>query len=84
MILKNKSVHEDKFLINYSDFLENHRIYSLNLDRIIKDDKSNKFINITCQSVSNNIATVYAVFKTYASITMKYDKTNGLIVYKNY
>ena len=47
MILKNKSIHKDKFLINYSDFIENYRIYSFNLDRIIKDDKSNKFINIT-------------------------------------
>ena len=84
MTLKDKSIHRDDFLINYSDFIENNRIYSFNLDRIIKDDNSNKFINITCQSVSNNIATVYAVFKTYATITMKYNKTNGLILYKNY
>ena len=84
MILKDKSIHKDDFLINYSDFIENYRIYSFNLDRVIKDDNSNKFINITCQAVSNNIATVYAVFKTYATITMKYNKTNGLIVYKNY
>ena len=82
MILKNKSVHKDKFSINYSDLIENYIIYLFNLDRIIKDDKSNKFINITCQSVSNDIATVYAVFKAYASITMKYNKTN--VVYKNY
>ena len=84
IILKDKSIHKDKFLINYSDFIENYRIYSFNLDRIIKDDKSNKFINITCQSDTDDIATVYAIFKTYATITMKYDKTNGLIVYKNY
>ena len=74
MILKDKSIHKDDFLINYSDFIKNYRIYSFNLDRIIKNDNSNKFINITCQSVSNNIATVYAVFKTYTTITMKYDK----------
>ena len=84
MILKKTSIHKDKFLINYSDFIENYRIYSFNLDRIIKDDKSNKFINITCESVSDDIATIYAIFKTYATITMKYDKINGLIVYKNY
>ena len=81
MILKDKSIHKDNFLINYSDFIENYRIYSFNLDRVIKDDNSNKFINITYQAVSNNISTVYAVFKTYATITMKYNKTNGLIVY---
>ena len=83
MILKDKSLDKDKFLINYSDFIENYRIYSFNLDRIIKDDKSNKFINITCESVSNDMATVYVIFKTYATITMKYDKMNGLIAYKN-
>ena len=84
MILKDKSIHEDKFIINYSDFITNYRIYSFNLDRIIRDDKSNKFVNITCESVSNNEATVYAIFKTYATITMKYDKNNGLVIYKNY
>ena len=84
MILKDKSIYKDNFLINYSDFIENYRIYSFNLDRVIKDDNSNKFIYITCQSDSNDISTAYAVFKTYATITLKYDKTNGLIVYKNY
>ena len=83
MILKDKSIHEDKFLINYSDFITNYRIYSFNLDRIIRDDNSNRFVNITCDSISNNESTVYAVFKTYVTITMKYDKNNELIVYKN-
>ena len=50
MILKDKSIHENKFLINYSDFITNYRIYSFNLDRIIRDDNSNKFVNITCES----------------------------------
>ena len=84
MILKDKSIHEDKFLINYSDFIKNYRIYSFNLNRIIKDDSSNRFVNITCESVSNNEATIYAIFKTYSTITMKYNKNDGLIVYKNY
>ena len=84
MILKDKSIHEDKFLINHSDFITNYRIYSFNLDRIIRDDNSNKFVNITCESNSNNEATVYAIFKTYATITMKYNKNDGLIIYKNY
>ena len=84
MILKDKSIHEDEFLINYSDFIKNYRIYSFNLNRIIRDDNSNKFVNITCESSSNDETTVYAIFKTYTTITMKYDKNNGLIVYKNY
>ena len=62
MILKDKSIFEDKFLINYSDFIANYRIYSFNLDRIIRDDNSNRFVNITCESISNNEATIYAQF----------------------
>ena len=84
MILKDKLIHKDDFLTNYSDFTENYRIYSFNLDRVIKNDNSNKFINITCESDSDEVSTVYAIFKTYATITMKYNKSNGLIVYKNY
>ena len=84
MILKDKSIHENEFLINYSDNILNYRIYSFNLDRIIKDDNSNKFVNITAESTSNNEATVYAIFKTYATITMKYNKHDGLIIFKNY
>ena len=84
IILKDKSIHKDDFLINYSDFINNYRIYSFNLDRVIKDDNLNKFINITCESDSDEVSSVYAIFKTYATITMKYDKSNGLIVYKNY
>ena len=84
MILKDKSIHKDDFLINNSDFIENYRTYSFNSDRIKKKDKSNKFINITCQLDTDDIATVYAISKTYATITMKYDKTNALIAYRNY
>ena len=36
-----------KFLINYKDFIDNYRIYSFNIDRIIRDDNSNQQINIT-------------------------------------
>ena len=84
IFLKDKSIHKDDFLINYSDFINNYRIYSFNFDRVIKDDNSNKFINITCESDSDEVSTVHAISKTYATITMKYDKSNGLIVYKNY
>ena len=84
MILKDKSIDKDDSLINYPDFINNYRVYSFNLDRVIKNDNSNKFINITCQSDSDEASTVYAIFKTYVTITMKLDKTNGLIVCKNY
>ena len=40
--LKNKSIHDESFLINYNDFITNYRIYSFNLDRKIRDDNNKK------------------------------------------
>ena len=50
MILKDKSTFNDEFLVNYKDFIDNYRIYSFNIDRIIKGDNSNQYININCES----------------------------------
>ena len=72
ILLKDKSMFNDKFLINYKDFIDNYRIYSFNIDRIIRDDNSNQQINITAESTSNNVSTVYVVYKTYATITLNY------------
>ena len=83
MILKDKSTFDNKFLINYKDFINNYRIYSFNIDRIIRDDNSNQQINISCESTSNNQATVYVVYKTYATVTLNFSE-NGIKVYKNY
>ena len=84
MTLKDKSIYNKKFLINYSDFITNYRIYSFNLDRKIKDDNTNKFINIVCNADTDKEATVYVVYRSYATITLKIDKKDGMIVYKNY
>ena len=84
MNLKDKSIHNDSFLIDYSDFITNYRIYSFDVYRKIRDDNTNKFINITCNAVSDNLATVYVFYKSYATITLKIDKQNGMTVYKSY
>ena len=70
----------DELLINYKDFIDNYRIYSFNINRIIRDDNSNQQINITAESTSNNISTVYVVYKT---VTFNFSE-NGINVYKNY
>ena len=82
--LKDKSIHNDSFLIDYSDFITNYRIYSFDVYRKIRDDNTNKFINITCNGVTNIQSTVYVFYKSYATITLKIDKQNGMTVYKNY
>ena len=83
MILKDKSTFNDEFLVNYKDFIDNYRIYSFNIDRIIRDDNSNQQINITCESDSNDESTVYVIYKTYATVTLNFSE-NGIKVYKNY
>ena len=83
MILKDKSTFNDEFIVNYKDFIDNYRIYSFNIDRIIRDDNSNQQINISCESTSNNACTVYIIYKTYATVTLNYSD-NGIKVYKNY
>ena len=83
MILKDKSTFDNEFLVNYEDFIDNYRIYSFNIDRIIRDDNSNQQINITCESDSNDTSTVYVIYKTYVTITLNFSE-NGIKVYKNY
>ena len=83
MILKDKSTFNDEFLVNYKYFIDNYRIYSFNIDRVVRDDTSNQQINISCESDSNNVSTVYVVYKTYATVTLNYSE-NGINVYKNY
>ena len=80
--LKNKSMYSNNFIINYNDYINYYRIYFWNISRQIKDDNANKFINILT-GLETASCKVYVVFKTSASITMKYSKNDKLIVYKS-
>ena len=81
-ILKSKSNHSDKFLISYENFREYYRIYCFNVSRNIRDNHNNKFMNIIT-NLEESACTVYVVFKTFSSIKLEYNKSNGLIVYKS-
>ena len=80
--LKSKSMYSNDFIINYDDYINYYRIYFWNISRQIKDDNANKFINIL-SGMETSACEVYIVFKTSASITMKYSKNDKLIVYKS-
>ena len=97
--LKNKSMYSNNFIINYDDYINYYRIYFWNISRQIKDDNyrstgraflfrliyddnANKFINIL-SGMEKSACKVYVVFKTAASITLKYSKNDKLIVYKS-
>ena len=81
-IFKNKSIHQNDFLINYKEYLDYYRIYFWNISRQIKNDNANKFINIIT-GMETSGCEVYIVFKTSASVTLKYSKNDKLIVYKS-
>ena len=80
--LKSKSMYSNNFIINYDDYINYYRIYFWNISRQILHDNANKFINILT-GMETAACEVYIVFKTSASITLKYSKNDKLIVYKS-
>ena len=81
-ILKSKSNHSDKFLISYENFRQYYRIYCFNVSRNVRDDHNNKFMNIIT-NIEESACTAYIVFKTFSSVKLEYNKSNGLVVYKS-
>ena len=70
---KSKSTHQNDLLINYNEYVKYYRIYFWNISRQIKDDNSNKFINIIT-GMETASCEVYIVYKTFATMTLKYSK----------
>ena len=81
-LLKSKSMYSNNFIINYDDYINYYRIYFWNISRQILHDNANKFINILT-IMEESACEVDIVFKTSASITLKYSKNDKLIVYKS-
>ena len=81
-ILKYKSNHSDNFIITYKEYLENYRIYCLNVNTQTQNDNNDKFRNIIT-NIENTSSTVYIVWRNYSIIEMEYTK-NGLNIYKTY
>ena len=81
-ISKSKSNYSSKFLISYENFRQYYRVYCFNVSRNIRDDHNNKFMNIIT-NLEESACTVYVVFKTFSSVKLEYNKSNGLVVYKS-
>ena len=75
-------MYSNDFLISYNDFLSYYRIYYWNISRQIKYDNSNKFINIIT-GMQTASCKVYIVFKTFSTDNLKFNKNDGLVVYKS-
>ena len=81
-ILKSKSNHSGKFLINCENFRQYYRVYCFNVSRNIGDNHNNKFMNIITD-IEESAITVYIIFKTFSTVKLEYNKSNSLIVYKS-
>ena len=80
---KNRSPHTNEFLLNYSQFLNNYLIYCFPLERMIKNDFANKFINIMGNPDNNSSSTGIIVFQQSAYINLKIEN-GSLLVSKTY
>ena len=80
---KNRSPYTNEFLLNHSQFLNNYLIYSFPLERMIKNDFANKFINLMGNPDNNSAATGIIVFQQSAYINLKIEN-GSLIVSKTY
>ena len=80
---KNRSPYTNEFLLNYSQFLNNYLIYCFPLERMIKNDFANKFVNIMGNPDDNSSSTGIIVFQQSAYINLKIEN-GSLIVSKTY
>ena len=74
---KNRSPYTNEFLLN------NYLIYSFPLERMIKNDFANKFINIMGNPDDNSFSVGIIVFQQSAYINLKIEN-RSLIVSKTY
>ena len=66
-------------MIIYLNFKKYYRIYCWNASRDIRDDNNDKFINVIT-NMETTSCIVYVVFRTFATVKLEYNKTDGLIV----
>ena len=81
--LKNRSVYTDEFILDYNRYLNNYTIYSFPIYRNSRDDKSNKYINITGQGHDDDNSKAVIVWRQMSNINLKINN-NFLEVIKTY
>ena len=83
LIIKNRSAYTNEFLLNYNQFLNNYLIYSLPLDRMLKNDSGNKSIIINGEPDDNTSSTAIIIYQQSSYINFKIDN-GALVVTKTY
>ena len=81
--LKNRSEYINEFILDYNRYLNNYTIYSFPIYRNSRDDKSNKYINITAQGDDDDDSKAVIVWRQMSNINLKINN-NFLEVIKTY
>ena len=81
--LKNRSEYTDEFILDYNRYLNNYTIYSFPIYRNSRDDKSNKYINITGIGNDDDDSKAVMVWRQMSNINLKIND-NFLEVVKTY
>ena len=81
--LKNRSEYINEFILDYNRYLNNYTIYSFPIYRNSRDDKSNKYINITSIGNDDDDAKAIIVWRQMSNINLKINN-NFLEVVKTY
>ena len=71
IIFKNRSPYNNEFLLNYNHFVDNYRIYSLPLDRMLKYDSGSKSVDISCDPDDNLSSSVIVIYQQSAYVNLK-------------
>ena len=69
--LKNRSEYINEFILDYNRYLNNYTIYSFPIYKNSRDDKSNKYINITGIGNDDDDAKAIVVWRQMSNINLK-------------
>ena len=69
--LKNRSEYVNEFILDYNRYLNNYTIYSFSIYRNSRDDKSNKYINITGIGNDDDDAKPIIIWRQMSNISLK-------------
>ena len=83
IIFKNRSPYNNKFLLNYNQFVNNYLIYSFPINRMLKYDSGTKSIDISCNPDDNSSASAIFIYQQSAYINLKIEN-GSLVVKKTY
>ena len=81
--LKSRSENKDEFILDYNRFLNDYAIYSFPVYRNSRNDKSNKYINITAQGIDDGDSKAVLIWRQMSNNNLEINN-NYLEVIKTY